>query len=445
MEQSHKPSFGEAFKVWAKIGCVNFGGPAGQIALMHRVVVEERKWVSEAQFLHALNYCMLLPGPEAQQLATYIGWLMHGTRGGLAAGGLFILPGLVVIWCLSTLYAAFHATDWLTSLFFGVKCAVLAIVVEALLRIARRALKTRALMAVAWAAFLALFLFHAPFPAVIIAAGLIGAFGRHLYPAAFPTNAPDGAADAMANGVQAARHRPIRIAGIGLALWLGPVILVVAWLGGDNLFAQLGIFFSKMAVVTFGGAYAVLSYVAQQAVETYHWLSPQNMIDGLALAETTPGPLILVLSYVGYLAGYAHPGDLQPMLAGTLGLLFVTYVTFTPSFLWIFLGAPYVERLRGLERLGAAMSAITAAVVGVIGNLALWFGLHVLFRRTGDVAWGPFRVTLPDPASIDLLSCALAAMAAIALLRLRIGMIPVLGGSALIGLAIYAARQLFTI
>ncbi len=449
MSAPQAPAFGEAVRVWAKIGCLNFGGPAGQIALMHRIVVDERKWVTDAQFLHALNYCMLLPGPEAQQLATYIGWLMHGTRGGLAAGGLFILPGLAVIWCLSALYAAFHATDWLSGLFFGVKCAVLAIVIEALLRIARRALTTPALTAIAWLAFLALFLFHTPFPAVIVAAGLLGGFGRHFFPKAFPTaqaeTAPSATATATARGTAgpSLRHT-LAIAAFGLAIWLGPVALVALLVGSGSLFAQLGIFFSKMAVVTFGGAYAVLTYVAQQAVDTYHWLSPQNMIDGLALAETTPGPLILVLSYVGFLAGYANPGSLPPMLAGTCGLLFVTYVTFTPSFLWIFLGAPHIERMRGRQRLGAAMSAITAAVVGVIGNLALWFALHVLFGNVQDRIWGPFRISLPDIASLDPISCGLALGAAAALLHFHLGMIRTLAGSAALGLAAWWLRGLLT-
>ena len=427
-----RPSFAEATRLWFKIGCLGFGGPAGQIALMHRLVVDERKWVGEAQFLHALNFCMLLPGPEAQQLATYIGWLLHGVRGGLVAGILFVLPGFCVILALSAAYAAFGQLPWLMGVFFGLKCAVIALVAEALWRVAKRALKQTMHVVVAVLAFLALFVFRIPFPIVILAAAIVGlAMAWRSEEHAAPT-------DEKVLEQTSKAPRPFSTALIGAVLWLGPIALLAALLGSDQIFPQMGLFFAKMAVVTFGGAYAVLAYVAQQAVQSYGWLTTGNMIDGLALAETTPGPLILVLSFVGFYAAYQEPGTLAPMFAGTLGAIFVTWVTFVPSFIWIFLGAPYVERLRQNRHLSAALAMVTAAVVGVIANLALWFALHVLFREVTDVSVGIATITWPDWRSADIVAVILSIAAGLALLHWRINLVKVLLASGAIGYLAHA-------
>ncbi len=429
MSEAH-PSFREATGLWFKVGCLGFGGPAGQIALMHRLVVDERKWVGETQFLHALNFCMLLPGPEAQQLATYLGWLMHGVRGGLVAGILFVLPGFCVILVLSAAYAAFGQLPWLMGVFFGLKCAVIALVAEALWRVARRALKGPMHVAVAILAFLALFVFRVPFPIVILAAACIGL-------AAVSRSAEIGAASQSAGEKvlhqPAAAPRPARTVIIGAVLWLGPIALLVLLLGGDHLFPQMGWFFAKMAVVTFGGAYAVLAYVAQQAVQNYGWLTTGNMIDGLALAETTPGPLILVLSFVGFYAAHQQSGVVPPLFAGTLGAVFVTWVTFVPSFIWIFLGAPYIERLRQNRYLSAMLATVTAAVVGVIANLALWFALHVLFRDVTEISFGVATFAWPDWRSADLAAMTLSLAASLALMRWRINLVKVLLASGALG------------
>ncbi|MBA4220121.1 MAG: chromate transporter [Methylobacterium sp.] len=441
------PTLAEATRVWLKIGLLSFGGPAGQIALMHKELVEERRWIGERRFLHALNYCMLLPGPEAQQLATYIGWLMHRTLGGLIAGLLFILPGALVMWGLSLLYVLYRQVPLVDAMFFGVKAAVLAIVVEAGLRISKRALKNRAMVAIAIAAFLALFLLKAPFPLVIFCAGLVGWLGHRWTPALFrggghagQDGAPEfkGVVDLMFERGELAHAEPsagraLKVLAVWLPLWLGPVALLWALLGSGNLFTQIGAFFSTMAVVTFGGAYAVLAYVAQAAVETYGWLAPGEMVDGLGLAETTPGPLILVLQFTGFLAAWRGQGGLDPLVAGSLGGLLTVWVTFAPCFLWIFLGAPYVEALRGNRALSAALTAITAAVVGVIANLALWFGLHVLFKIVRPIVLGPLTPDLPVLASLDWRAALLAALAMIALLRFKLGMVPVLAGCAALG------------
>lgn len=445
------PTLAEATRVWLKIGLLSFGGPAGQIALMHKELVEDRRWIGERRFLHALNYCMLLPGPEAQQLATYIGWLMHRTIGGLIAGLLFILPGALVMWGLSLLYVLYRQVALVDAIFFGVKAAVLAIVVEAGLRISKRALKNRAMVAIAIAAFLALFLLKAPFPLVIFGAGIVGWLGNRWAPALFggggghigKDGAPEfkGVVDLMFERGELSHAEPstgkaLRVLAIWLPLWLGPVVLLWALLGGGNVFTQIGAFFSAMAVVTFGGAYAVLAYVAQAAVKTYGWLVAGEMVDGLGLAETTPGPLILVLQFVGFLAAWRGHGGLDPLLAGSLGGLLTVWVTFAPCFLWIFLGAPYIEALRGNKALSAALSAITAAVVGVIANLALWFGLHVLFGTVRPVILGPFAPDLPVLASLDWRAAVLAALAMVALLRFKFGMIPVLAGCAAAGVVL---------
>ena len=368
---------------------MSFGGPAGQIALMHRVLVEEKRWVSEPRFLTALNFCMLLPGPEAQQLATYIGWMLHGWRGGVVAGSLFVIPGFVVILALSTGYAVYQDAGWVLGLFLGLKAAVLVIVVEALIRVSRRALRNGLMLGIAIAAFLALFLFDAPFPLVIVAAGLAG-YHRHAGVAwgvcgcrAMPSPSPA----AGAGWGKGLRHAAGVVAIWG-ALWVAPLILIVPLAGWGSVFADIFRFFSVMAVVTFGGAYAVLAYVAQEAVTGLHWLQPGEMLDGLALAETTPGPLVLVLSFVGYLAAFRQATGLDPLVAGLLGATLVAWVTFIPCFLWIFLGAPHIERLSANRALSGALAAITAAVVGVIANLALWFALHTLFRVGHDHSGG---------------------------------------------------------
>ncbi len=434
-------SFGELLRTFGKIGLLSFGGPAGQIALMHRLLVDEKKWIGEGRFLHALNYCMLLPGPEAQQLATYIGWMMHRTPGALAAGLLFILPGFFVIVALSTVYMLFHQTAWLDTVFFGLKAAVLAIVVEALLRVARRALGTRLMVAVAALAFLALFLFQVPFPLVIAAAGLGGFLVARVRPDLLAPATPHGEpaaaeiVDALAPVLPTWR-RALGITAVWIGIWASLPLLLIVLFGWDSDFTPIALFFSKMAVVTFGGAYAVLSYVAQEAVGTYGWLRPGEMLDGLALAETTPGPLIMVLTFVGFIAGFRDASGLDPLTGGLLGALLATWVTFAPCFLWILLGAPHVERLLANRALALALGTVTAAVVGVILNLALWFGLHVLFAAHAPVALGPLALELPVPASLDPLALLLTAAAMIALLRFKWGVLPVLAGCAGAGAAL---------
>jgi len=445
-DAGHGVSFNEAFRVWLRVACLSFGGPAGQIAVMHRILVEEKNWISEGRFLHALNYCMLLPGPEAQQLATYVGWLMHRTAGGLMAGGLFILPGIIAIMGLSYIYAAFGNVSFVEALFFGLKAAVLAIVVEAVVRVGKRALKNRIMIALAAAAFIAIFFFAVPFPIIIIAAGLIGyagaRSGRPEFAPAGHGHGGSGAAidsmlgEAVPDHVRPNTARTIRLSALWLALWLVPVIALLVVLGQANVFSQIALFFSKMSLVTFGGAYAVLAYVAQQAVEHYHWLKPQEMLDGLGMAETTPGPLIMVLQFVGFMAAYRDPGGLSPMLAATFGGLLATWVTFTPCFLWIFVGAPYIERLRGNTGLAGALSAITAAVVGVILNLSIWFALHTLFRETVPLHAFPFAFDRPVLTSVDIPALLLSIAAATAIFRFKLGMLTVLAGSCAAGVAL---------
>lgn len=431
MHPEHPPApFREALRTWARVGALGFGGPAGQIAILHRVVVEEKRWVDEARFLHALNFCMLLPGPEAQQLATYIGWMMHGVRGGLAAGLLFILPGFVVLLVLSTVYAAFQGTALVAALFFGLKPAVIAVVVEALMRIGRRALAGRASVAIAAAAFVAVFFLAVPFPLVVAAAGLAGwmtARGPsdgHPPPSSLQSPAPVG------------WRRTARTVALWLVIWWMPVALLAAALGPGSVFVAQGWFFGHAAGVTFGGAYAVLAYVAQQAVERFGWLSAGEMLDGLGMAETTPGPLILVVQFVAFLGAWRDPGALPPLLAGVVGATVTAWVTFAPSFLWIFAGAPYVERLRENRALAAALSGITAAVVGVILNLAVWFALHVLFGTVRERRDGPLRLQVPDASTLDVASLLIAIGAAVALFRLRWGMLPTLAAAAAVGVLV---------
>jgi chromate transporter len=443
------PTFREAVGVWTKVGLLSFGGPAGQIALMHRMLVDEKRWIGEQRFLHALSYCMLLPGPEAQQLATYIGWLLHGTRGGLVAGILFVLPGAVVMLVLSSIYALYHDIPAIAALFLGVKAVVLAIVIEAILRIGRRALKNRTAVAIAVAAFIGIYVLRIPFPLIVLGAGLIGWIGHRFAPTAFSASnnhgnggAPDttGVIDTLIEQgrlphTRRSAGRAFRTLGVWLLVWLGPILALRLVTGGASIWTDIGEFFSVMAVVTFGGAYAVLAYVAQAAVESFHWLQPHEMVDGLGLAETTPGPLILVLQFVGFLAAFRAPGALDPLLAGTLGALLVLWATFAPCFLWIFVGAPYVEALRSNKAISAALAAVTAAVVGVIANLALWFALHVLFAATADVAFAGLHIQAPVLASLNWITAAIALAAVIAMLRFKVGALPTLAFGALAGLA----------
>ena len=448
--KDHGVPFSEAMKVWARVAALSFGGPAGQIAVMHRIIVEEKKWICEQRFLQALNYCTLLPGPEAQQLAIYIGLLMHKTKGGLVAGTLFVLPGLLAIMALSWIYVLLGKVTLVQGLFFGLKAAVLVIVIEAVLRVGKRALRNNTMRAIAVAAFIAIFFYNVPFPIIIIGAGIIGFAGGKLGWPAFRTGGSHGKvgdrqiadADSLLGEETPAHARPnvrwsLSIAAVFLALWLVPVAALYFGLGGDNVFAQIAVFFSKMAVVTFGGAYAVLAYVAQQAVDHYQWVTAGEMLDGLGMAESTPGPLIMVTQFVGFLAAWRAPGPLNPLLAATLGGLLTTWVTFTPCFLWIFFGAPFVEALRSNKALSAALAAITAAVVGVILNLAVWFGLQVLFAELRPAVFLGAAVDLPVLASANLPAMALAAACAVAIFRFKFGMISVLLAAALAGV-VYA-------
>lgn len=446
------PTLSEAWGIWARIGLLSFGGPAGQIAMMHRILVEERKWLGERRFLHALNFCMLLPGPEAQQLAVYIGWLMHRTLGGIVAGVLFVLPGLISIMVLSWVYALYGNTGLVEALFFGLKAAVLAIVLNAVVRIGRRALRNGAMIGVAAASFIAIFVFDLPFPLIIAAAALVGYMGARMGLEAFEPGdghgAPGGRAIAdaetvLGDGIPAHarldRSWALRISMLFLLLWLTPTALLVAMLGPDHVFSAISVFFSQMAVVTFGGAYAVLAYVAQEAVSAHGWLAPGEMLDGLGMAETTPGPLIMVTQFVGFMAAYRDAGAMPPLLAGTLGGLLTTWVTFTPCFLWIFLGAPFIEGLRANKALSAALTTITGAVVGVIVNLAIWFGLHVMFDQVMTYRGYGLALDLPVLSAIDPAATVLVAAALTAVFRFRIGVVPVLAGCALAGVVLHAA------
>jgi chromate transporter len=422
------PSFREAFLFWVKLGFISFGGPTGQIAIMHQELVENRKWISEARFLHALNYCMLLPGPEAQQLATYVGWLLHRTWGGIVAGAMFVLPSVFILWTLSSVYVVFGKVSWVAAMFYGLKPAVLAIVASAVIRLGTKALKNSVMWLIAALAFVCIFFLKLPFPIIIAAAAVSGLIGGKLWPAKFLVLKPNGGkadSSVIADDAKSPEHaqpsllRAVKVSAICLALWWTPVVLLGAWLGSNHAVFREGIFFSKAAMVTFGGAYAVLPYVSQQAVEHFGWLTAGQMLDGLGLAETTPGPLIMVLQFVGFLGGWQHPGQLSPLVAGTLGAFITTWTTFVPCFLWIFVGAPHIEQLRGNVKLTAALSAVTAAVVGVVLNLAVWFGLHVLF---------------PAPAQIDWFSLAVSALAFAGMLKWKWDILPVVIGGALLGL-----------
>jgi len=435
-------SFNQAVLVWFKISLLSFGGPAGQIAVMHRLLVEELKWVSEKRFLHALNFCMLLPGPEAQQLTIYLGWLLHRVRGGVVAGTLFVLPGALTVLVLSIIYVTYQQEMLVSSIFFGVKAAVLAIVTTALWRLARKILRKKLLIGITIAAFLASFVFAVPFPIVIVGAALATYFFGEA-----PVHTADSDEEGegriidswVAAGGSPKPHRAFLVAAICAFLWLAPIAVLYGWLGAGHVYVQEAMFFSKMAVVTFGGAYAVLSYMAQQTVGYYGWISAGEMLDGLGMAETTPGPLIMVTQFVGFMGAYHSPGVLDPMMAGCLGALVTTWVTFAPCFLWIFLGAPYIELLRGNRVLAAALTGITAAVVGVVLNLAIWFGLRVMFIELSDVTLlglDGIEVSLPVLSSFDPLASAILAGALVAITRFGFGMIKVLAVSAATGLAL---------
>jgi len=415
--------FGDALRTWFKIGCLGFGGPAGQIALMHRILVDEKKWVEEQRYLHALNFCMLLPGPEAQKLATYVGWLLHGLRGGLAAGILFVLPGAIVMLVVSLLYVLGRGIPVIDGALFGIKAAVLVIVVEALIRIGRRSLKTKLLIGVAAAAFIGIFFLDLPFPLIVLAAALVGFFA---------SRAPSRPAAADPR-----RWRQFTLALlVGLTLWWAPVALSALLLGKEHVFVDIGIFFSKLAVVSFGGAYALLAYMAQQAVENYGWMSAPEMVDGLGLAETLPGPLIKITQFVGFLGAYRNPEVFSSTTNAILGSALTTWVTFVPPMMLIFAFAPFVEQLRGNPQLSGALAAITAAVVGVILNLTLWFVLHVLFPEVREVRAGPLRWYAFDPASIDLRVAALAVVAAVLAFVFHRGLVQLVAIMAALGIAV---------
>ncbi len=440
--RQHGVTMREAVRVWGYIGINSFGGPAGQIAVMHREVVERRRWVSEGRFLHALNYCMVLPGPEAQQLATYIGWLMHGVRGGVFAGSLFVIPGFLAMLALSVMYAVFGQVTWVYGLLFGIQAAVVAIVIEAVIRIGKRTLRSPALLAIAAASFLAITLFNAPFPLIIGAAGVLGWLVGARRPTWFPlgghgrtkeTPEPPALLPDDERVGKAESRSALRAAVIALVLWVLPVIGLVAILGTANIFTQEALLFSKAAIVTFGGAYAVLGYVAQQAVDRYGWITPNDMITGLGLAETTPGPLIMVVQFVGFLAAYNNPGSLPPLLAGFIGSVITVWVTFVPCFLFIFLGAPFVERLRDNRALSHALIAIGAAVAGVVLNLAVWFSLHTMFGTVTDETFGPLHVSVPEWSSVQWASIAISLVAALLVFRFKIGTLKVLATSAVLG------------
>ena len=431
--QSATPTFNEAFKIWFKIGWLSFGGPAGQIATMHRILVDEKKWIDEPRFLHALSFSMLTPGPEAQKLATYIGWLLHGVRGGLTAGILFVMPGALVMVGLSLLYALGRGVAAIDGALFGIKAAVLVIVVEALVRIGKRALKSSVLLGIAGAAFVGIFFFALPFPIIVIAAALAGFLVARSSPALL--NLKDDAGT-LAPPVPDRWRQAGKAAVIGLATWWAPVVLAVVLLGPSHVLVSIGLFFSKLATVSFGGAYALLAYMAQQAVETHHWMTAPEMVDGLGLAETTPGPLILVTQFVGFLAGFRDAAPFSPVVAGIVGAAMTTWVTFTPSMLWVFVGAPFVEQLRANRLLSGALAAITAAVVGVILNLSVWFALHVLFgsvteQHTGILRWYAF-----NPLAIDLKTLGLALIAGTLAFRFHRSLIEVVGVMAALGIAV---------
>ncbi len=433
-QPARKPTFAEAFRFWLKLGFISFGGPTGQIAIMHTELVDKKKWISESRFLHALNYCMILPGPEAQQLAIYIGWLLHRTWGGIVAGALFVLPSAFILWALTWLYATCGNVPLVAAVFDGLKPAVLAIVLGAVLRIGKKSLKNEVMWTLAALAFAAIYFFKVPFPIIILAAGALGLAGGKFWKEKFAVIKGHGGkksdASVLDDETDSPAHtkptlaRAVKVCAVCITLWWLPVLLIGLWLGFDHLLVKQGLFFSKAAMVTFGGAYAVLPYVSQQAVENFHWVAPGQMLDGLGLAETTPGPLIMVLQFVGFLGGWNFSAPLSPLAMATLGAFITTWTTFLPCFLYIFLGAPHIEQMRGNVKLTAALSAITAAVVGVVLNLAVWFGLHVLFPANLPVNW--FGVVV-------------CVVAFIGMVKWKWDIIPVVLGAGLLGVLRYFA------
>ena len=445
-------SFNEASLFWTKLGFINFGGPAGQIALMHEEIVDRRGWVSNSRFLHALNYCMLLPGPEAQQLAIYIGWLLHRVKGGLVAGVMFVLPSVFVMFGLSWLFAAHGDVSWVSAIFAGLAPAVIAIVAAATIRIGTKAIANGLMLAVAIAAFVAIFVLHVPFPLIVLGAAFIGLVGGIIRPDLFDVGVARDLEEqervAIRDDAPQAAHtmpskaRAARTLVIGLIVWLVPIAIIAAWRGSGDTITEMGWFFSRASLVTFGGAYAVLAYVNIAAVQTYGWLLPGQMVVGLGLAESTPGPLIMVLEFVGFVGAYQNPGSLDPLVAGTLGAFVAVWATFAPCFLWIFVGAPYIESLRGNRRLAAALATVTASVVGVIANLALTFAIATLFDRV-DTTRLLDRYDVPSPvwSSIDGFSAAFAAIAFVGLWRFKWRVLPVIGASAIAGLIWYGLLE----
>jgi len=441
-QMGHPVDFWDAFRFWLKLGFVNFGGPTGQIALMHQELVDRRRWISNERFLHALNYSMLLPGPEATQLAIYVGWLMHRVAGGIVAGVLFVLPAYFVLLLLSWTYAVHGNVTWVATIFYGLRAAVIAIVAAAVIRIGSRALKNRTMVAAAALAFAAIFFFKVPFPAIVISAGLLGLIGSRYRPEIFATpesHTLDAPPTVIPDHLPAPSHtslnarRLLRMLVIGLLLWWVPLLAVILWRGPGDVLAQQAVFFSKAALITFGGAYAVLAYLAQAAVEHFGWLAPGEMLDGLGLAESTPGPLIMVTEFVGFLGAFRHPADLDPVVAGVLGATITIWATFAPSFLFIFLGAPFIERLRGNVPLGGALSTITASVVGVILNLAVWFGLHTMFGAVAERSVAGITIPIVDLTSLDVVALLIATVAFAGMMRYRWSIVPVVLGSGLAG------------
>lgn len=446
----HGIPFADAVRVWLRIAALSFGGPAGQIAVMHRILVDEKRWIGEGRFLHALNFCMLLPGPEAQQLTVYIGWLLHRVKGGLVAGILFVLPGFVAILALSLIYAGYGNVGVVNALFFGLKAAVLAVVIQAVIRIGGRALGNGVLIAIAALAFVGIFAFAIPFPLIVLAAGLTGFIAGKLGSPLFAAGGGHGGSgntgpadteSALGEGVPA-HARPslgwsLRMSVILLTLWLAPIAVLLVALGADNVFSQIAVFFAKMAVVTFGGAYAVLAYVAQEAVQNYGWLNPGEMLDGLGMAETTPGPLIMVTEFVGFMGAFRGDSGLNPYLAAVLAAILTTWVTFVPCFLWIFLGAPFVETLRGNAAVAGALTAITAAVVGVILNLAIWFAIHVVFQQVEVLQAGPVTMAYPVLGSVNLAALGLTLAATVAIFAAKQPVLRVIAACAVAGVGIH--------
>jgi chromate transporter len=428
----HHPTFGELVRVSARVGFLSFGGPVGQIALMHRELVVERRWVEEDDYLQALNFCHLLPGPEAQQLAIWIGWKLHGWNGGLVAGALFVIPGALVMLALSILYGFAADLAWFTALFLGIKAAVLAIIAQALMRMAGRALKTPFQRALGAIAFAALFLLNTPFPLVVLTALAVGAM--------VGANRPAWLALKFADPSEIGERQPwaasLKAIAAWLAVWAAPMLAVLVFLGRDHVLWHIGVFFSQLAVVTFGGAYAVLAYMAQQAVTGFGWLDPREMADGLGLAETTPGPLIMVTQFVGYLAAFRAPAPFSPLVAGVLGAVLTTWVTFAPCFLWVLALAPWMDRLQRSPALKGGLAAVTGAVVGVVANLAVWFALHVLFARVAVIGLGPIRLQLPAWPTLDWRAALISAVALFLIFRLKRGVVSTLAVSATLGLAL---------